>query len=578
MGCKFFSKNPRKDIIMKRISLAMIALLLAALTLLAGCAGPAETPSDDTTPPASPADTTPAETTPAETTPAETTPAPVVDNTPVTVVDTYLPAEVSAQLKDMLETKKATFAVYSTGSAPYAIRDVYSVSNGKLKSVTVPVHTTGAADANGDLILTMSVFDNSFAGLKKKPLRTYQIKVNCAEHGLTENKAAVNKFIKIDLTSYDIVLTADETVAFYSATDTLHPAYLKEDLRHSNKALKLLKEQFPQINGFFTKMGTADLNRSLGTLVYDFEFERTYENKAAYEAVQKAETDYQAMVAALKEKYQGKKLSIMGDSISTYTGISNSVKYNSTIGSNAVWYPGNNSNFMDESYTYWGRLINDLGMELCVNNAWSGSRVYGKSDADFKDNILLRATQLDNSNGTNNNEADDINPDVIVIYMGINDLHGDSPRDINLYKALSAAGADTKAVMEEWMTKTIATADATTSIIAGKTYKNWESAYALAIRAMKEKYPNAEILCMTLVRSNHAKDVPTAPFDHYNTCIKAIANYFGATIVDQEAGYMLQENCHAYGSDLTALHPNQEGHRLMERIILESMYKKLSAQ
>ena len=100
---------------MKRISLAMIALLLAALTLLAGCAGPAETPSDDTTP-AAPADTTPApsgdtpaETTPAETTPAETTPAPVVDNTPVTVVDTYMPAEVSAQLKDMLETKKATF-------------------------------------------------------------------------------------------------------------------------------------------------------------------------------------------------------------------------------------------------------------------------------------------------------------------------------------------------------------------------------------------------------------------------------------------------------------------------------------
>ena len=155
---------------MKRISLAMIALLLAALTLLAGCAGPAETPSDDTTP-AAPADTTPAPSgdTPAETTPAETTPAPVVDNTPVTVVDTYLPAEVSAQLKDMLETKKATFAVYSTGSAPYAIRDVYSVSNGKLKSVTVPVHTTGAADANGDLILTMSVFDNSFAGLKKSP-------------------------------------------------------------------------------------------------------------------------------------------------------------------------------------------------------------------------------------------------------------------------------------------------------------------------------------------------------------------------------------------------------------------------
>ena len=563
---------------MKRISLAMIALLLAAIMLFAGCAGPVETPSDDTTP--APAETTPApaETTPAEETPAETTPAPVVDNTPVTVVDTYMPAEISAQIKDMLETKKATFAVYSTGSAPYAIRDVYSVSNGKLKSLSIPVHTTGAADANGDLIFTMSVFENSLAGLKKKPVRTYQLKVNCAKYDLPENKAAVNKFIKLDLTEYDIVLAENETVAFYSATDTLHPAYLKEDLRHSNKALKLLKESFPQITGFFTKMGTADLNRSLGTLVYDFEFERTYENKAAYEAYLAVETEYQAMVAALKEKYQGKKLSIMGDSISTFTGISNNVKYNNTIGANAVWYPGNNSNFMDQTYTYWGRLINDLGMELCVNNSWSGSRVYGKSDAEYKDNILLRATQLDNSNGTNNDESDDIAPDVIVIYMGINDLHGDSPRDLNLYKSLTASGADTKAVMEEWMTKTIAAADATTSIIAGKTYKTWEAAYALAIRAMKEKYPNAEIVCMNLVRSNHSKDTASAPFDHYNTCIAAIAEYFGAAVADQAGGYMLQENCHAYGSDLTSLHPNQEGHRLMERVILEAMYKKISAQ
>ncbi len=566
---------------MKRLSLAMIALLLAVVTLLAGCAGPGETPGDDTTTPNT-ADTTPApaDDTPAETTPAETTPAPVVDNTPVTVVDTYMPAEVSAQIKDMLETKKATFAVYSTGSAPYAIRDVYSIGNGKLKSLSIPVHTTGKADANGDLIFTMSVFENSLAGLKKKPVRTYQLKVNCEKYGLVENKAAVNKFIKLDLSEYDIVLAENETVAFYSATDTLHPGYLKEDLRHNNKALKLLKESFPQITGFWSKMGTADLGRSLGTLVYDFEFERTYENQAAYDAVKAVETEYQTMVAALKEKYQGKKLSVMGDSISTFTGISNNANYNPNLAGNAVWYPGNNTNFIDERYTYWGRLINDLGMELCVNNSWSGSRVYGKSDAEYRDNILLRSTHLDNINGTKSDDSDNINPDVIVIYMGINDLHGDSPRDIQLNRKLTAAGADTKAVMEEWMAETIATADKTTSIIAGRTYKSWEAAYALAIRAMKEKYPNAEIICMNLVMSNHAKDTAAATslFDHYNTFIAAVADYFGAAVADQANGYMLQENCHAYGSDLTSLHPNQEGHRLMEKVILEAMYKKISAQ
>lgn len=94
---------------MKRISLTMIVLLLAAMMLLVSCAGPGETLSDGTS-------TAPADTTPTDTTAAETTPP--VDNTPVTVVDTYLPAAVSEELKSLFESKGATFAVYSTGSAP----------------------------------------------------------------------------------------------------------------------------------------------------------------------------------------------------------------------------------------------------------------------------------------------------------------------------------------------------------------------------------------------------------------------------------------------------------------------------
>ncbi len=557
---------------MKKITLSMIALLLAALMLLAGCAGPGENPDGaDTTP--APGETTPAETTPAETTPAETEPP--VDNTPVTVVDTYLPENISKELKTMFENKKSTFAVYSTGSAPYAIHDIYNIGNGKLKSISIPVHTTGAADANGDFIFTMFVFDNSITGLKRVAQAKYEIKINAEKYGLPENKAGVNKFIKVDLTEYDIVLTEKQTLAFYSANDTLHPAYLKEDIRHTNKALKLLKTDFPQATGFFSNLGTANLNRSLGTLVYDFEFERTYENKAAYEAVLAVETNYQAMVAQLKEKYQGKKLSVIGDSISTYAGITNNIRYNSTIGQNAIWYPGNNSNFIDYTYTYWGRLLVDLGMDICVINTWSGSIIYGDADDSYKDNFFSRATELDNDNGTANDPSDDIAPDVIIVYMGINDLHTGSPRDVKLYNSLKASGADKKAILDKWMETTIATAEANASPVrGGKTYKNWEGAYALGLRAMKEKYPDAEIYLMTLVRSQDSRDTAQAPFDHYNTCIKAFAEYFGATVVDQEAGYMLQENCHAYGSDLKALHPNQNGHRLMERIIIETMHAK----
>lgn len=189
--------------------------------------------------------------------------------------------------------------------------------------------------------------------------------------------------------------------------------------------------------------------------------------------------------------------------------------------------------------------------------------------------MLGRATELDNDNGTPKDASDDINPDVIIVYMGINDLHTGNPMDAKLYRSLSADGADTAAVLDEWMKTTISTYEANSAtIIGGKTYKTWEAAYALSLRAMREKYPNAEIYCMTLVRSQDSRDTASAPFDHYNTCIKALANYFGATIIDQEQGYMLQDNCHAYGSDLKALHPNQQGHALMERLILETMYAK----
>ena len=561
---------------MKKNLLTAVALLMAAMTLLASCGGNTDVPADTTT--AAPDTTTAAvqDTTVADTTVADTTePEPVVDNTPVTVVDTYVPTTIFDQITTMFESKSAQFAIYSTGSAPYAIRDVYAVSNGKLKSVTVPVHTTGKADANGDLTFTMNVYNNSLGGLKSSPVRKYTLKVNCEKYGLKAATAGIYKMIKIDLTEYDITLAADETVAFYSATDTLHPAYLKENPANKNKALNLLKTDFPQATGFFTKLGTSGLDRSMGTLVYNFEFERTYENQAAYDAILAAEAAYQNMVAELKAKYAGKKLSILGDSISTYGAVSNSTKYNSTIGGNAIWYPNNNSNFYDYTYTYWGRLIVDLGMELCVSNAWSGSRVYGNSANNYTDNMLGRATELDNDNGTPKDASDDINPDVIIVYMGINDLHTGNPMDTKLYRSLSADGADVAAVLDEWMKTTIATYEANSAtIVGGKTYKTWEAAYALSLRAMREKYPNAEIYCMTLVRSQDSRDTASAPFDHYNTCIKALAGYFGATIIDQEQGYMLQDNCHAYGSDLKALHPNQQGHALMERLIIETMYEK----
>lgn len=72
--------------------------------------------------------------------------------------------------------------------------------------------------------------------------------------------------------------------------------------------------------------------------------------------------------------FAGKKLSILGDSISTYRDYSNGTAAdttNSTIRSGAIYYP--NSLSLAVTDTWWYQIAEKLDMELLVNNAWSGS-------------------------------------------------------------------------------------------------------------------------------------------------------------------------------------------------------------
>ena len=72
----------------------------------------------------------------------------------------------------------------------------------------------------------------------------------------------------------------------------------------------------------------------------------------------------------------GKKISILGDSISTYEGVSNNASFNKTIGLNNRYYEtGASKALPTQNLTYWGQLIEKYGMELCVNNSTGGGKV-----------------------------------------------------------------------------------------------------------------------------------------------------------------------------------------------------------
>ncbi|MBQ8850319.1 MAG: hypothetical protein IJ011_08330 [Clostridia bacterium] len=577
-----------------KLFLAMMALLLTMSLLFTACANDpvdgenSDSVTDtenDTTPDTDPDD----EQNPPEGGDDEQNPPeggddeqnPPDDDQPYTVKENYLPEAVSSAIKSGLENKTTSFSAFNMNNAPYAYHDVYTLSNCRVLSVTIPVMQTGEIDADGNLSFTLYKVRNTYEGIKSTPTKSYIIRVKAADYGLTSFQKNVNKVIKLDLSDRDIVLASDETLAFSSAYDSIIPAYLPEDASNKNVILNAYKTLCPESTGIFGGVGSK-YSTSKATICFDVELERTYETKADYDAIAAEEEAYQKLVSELREKYKGKFVSILGDSISTFNGISDNASSNITIGSNVPYYPNADTYVYNYKYTYWGRLINDLGMNLCVNNSWSSSRVYGrtKDGNEVNDGMSLRATELDNDNGTVNDSTDDIAPDVILVYMGINDLQNDSPFGDLLTILNTEDGRTENEKIAAWFATVLAQAEAVgNTTTRGQSYKTFDQAYALGLNSMKNKYQNAEIYCMTLVQTYDTARCNAEQIEEYNRVITALAEYFGATVIDQDESGRTFDTVHAYSTpgDGHCIHPSSKGHELMERNIVETMYKKNKA-
>lgn len=219
--------------------------------------------------------------------------------------------------------------------------------------------------------------------------------------------------------------------------------------------------------------------------------------------------------------YKGKKISLLGDSITTYVGY---------IPSGQTYeYTGSNHGISSVNDTWWKKLIDALGMELLLNNSWTGTCV---------------STIRDSAKGTNSNavvrsELLGENPDVIILYMGINDFCFEAP--LGDYEGL-------------------------TSVPNDKT--TFSSAYAMTLDKMMTKYPQAEIWCATLPQCN-ANGGMSAPeinnngvaLTQFNERIRKLALTFGAKVLDFAQCGQTFRNLNVYVSD--GVHPNAAGMSLL---------------
>lgn len=234
-----------------------------------------------------------------------------------------------------------------------------------------------------------------------------------------------------------------------------------------------------------------------------------------------------------------KQISFLGDSITTYEGWNNNTDYNTTIGSNAVYYTS--SKLDDVNKTYWKQTVDELDLNLCVNNSWSGSRVTTTS-GETAAGCMKRTENLHNDN-------EKINPDIIVVYIGINDFNANVT--LGNYKDVSDFY------------------DEKTKKYTGDT-TIFSEAYAMMIHNIINNYKDAKVYICTLLPNGTNTNYTL--LKEYNAMIRKIANEFKCGIIDfYNDSKITSDNYTTYMID--GLHPNEKGHDMMTTCVNDVLLK-----
>ncbi len=242
---------------------------------------------------------------------------------------------------------------------------------------------------------------------------------------------------------------------------------------------------------------------------------------------------------------EGKLISVIGDSISTFDKVNNDPAVNPTLADHAVYY--NEGRYdMTVSDTWWQQTADALGAEILVNNSWSGSCVLLDNKGPNSEAYGIRAENLHDTQGRE--------PDMVFIYMGTNDFDGakgafGTPETIDYSNLLHADGTH-------------------------ETPETFCEAYALMLAKVKARYPNAEIYCLNILDRRSLMGDKTE-IDAFNGYIETIAKASGAILVDiyRESGITADRiACATYIAD-EVLHPSIAGMDAISGCLISAIYE-----
>lgn len=218
-------------------------------------------------------------------------------------------------------------------------------------------------------------------------------------------------------------------------------------------------------------------------------------------------------------------VSVYGDSLSTLDGCNPAgyaVYYDKARqAANGIEGPGD---------TWWGKVIQVLGGELCVNDSYSGSLVSGDSFPAGTSEERLRALGREGAG-----------PNIVLVYLGINDF-GKAVRVSRDGRGPSAGPSPKPDLC------------------------TFEDAYGYMLEAMARLHPAAAIVCGTLMRTemkgmsseewSFSRFYAQARLEDYNDAIRRACGESPALLADLAASDVRYET-------LDGLHATARGHQTM---------------
>ena len=234
----------------------------------------------------------------------------------------------------------------------------------------------------------------------------------------------------------------------------------------------------------------------------------------------------------MKNAYIGKLFSILGDSISTLSGYSEPF--------HASFYDNTKktkSGVLTPDDTWWGQIIRQLDGQLLINNSFSGSTV-------TKLNGYLVPSYACSDERTASLGYSDHSPDVIIIFMGINDCG----YNVKLFPASDSDKNDTSF---------------------------FYVAYSSMLDKLKRNYPKSELWTLTLPISKCTKmENFTFPYlqcgrhiNEYNDIIRLSSKEKGCKLIE------LYDDNVTYDT-IDGFHPNSEGMKTISNRIIQELEKE----